>query len=172
MVRSSREFEDCGTCFYLSRHVYQRLLEESSQAFLLPEQGGFRMPGFPLLLPRLVFIWLSIFLGVSFSFFFTPLILFLPLFSLASPSIANSLAHSQLSAITFSLILLLLFLSVFHWSPSLPNSLSPFQIPSPMVHQYNPLLRYLVIKAVWLQKPRLLTDRHSAPSPTTRHRVL
>lgn len=63
-----------------------------------------------------------------------------------SPSFTHSLAHSQLSTITPSLIILLLFF-VFYWSSSLPNSLSPFQIPSHMVHQSNPLPRYLIIKS-------------------------
>lgn len=32
-ARSSQEFEECAVCFYLSRHVYQRLLRESTRAF-------------------------------------------------------------------------------------------------------------------------------------------
>lgn len=82
------------------------------------------------------------------------------------PSFAHSLARSQLSTITPSLIILPLF-SVFYWSPSLPNSLSPFQIPCHMVHQCNPLPRYLIIKAVWLQKGSTLHWLLLSPFPYT-----
>lgn len=175
---SSQEFEECGACFYLSSHVYQRVLKESTQAFLLPKQRVFRMQAgwleFLLLLSRLLFVWVAVFLS-SFLFFSLSFCLsrFVCLFShyrmsspSSLPSFAHSLARSQLSTITPSLIILPLF-SVFYWSPSLPNSLSPFQIPCHMVHQCNPLPRYLIIKAVWLQKGSTLHWLLLSPFPYT-----
>ena len=42
-VLSSQELEECRVCFYLSSHVYQKVLKESTQAFLPREQSVFRM---------------------------------------------------------------------------------------------------------------------------------
>ncbi len=105
-VLSSQEFEECGACFYLSSHVYQRVLKESTQAFLLPEQRVFRMQAgwleFLPLLSRLLFVWVAVFLS-SLLFFFSPSCsvfkICLPIFSLLHvlhllPFFLHSLTHS------------------------------------------------------------------------------
>lgn len=92
--------------------------------------------------------------GLSFCCFFLifclsdwlPLIL--SIFS-PPPSVVPLLTHPL--PILLSLIILPLF-PFFYWSHSLPNSLSPLQIPSHMLYQCNPLPWYLIIKAAWQKK--------------------
>lgn len=166
-VLSSQEFEECGACFYLSSRVYQRAPMKSALAFLL--QGVFGMQAG----------WLP---GVSPAFFLSPVYLLgcLSFFAVFYPSLVLSFrifppcflaSSSSCLALKFStaspsLIIHPLF-AVFYWSFLLPNSLSPFQILSHMVHQCNPLPRYLIIKAVWLKKGSTLHRPLSSSFPYT-----
>ena len=62
---SSQEFEECGACFYLSGHVYERFLIEPTPAFLLLEQKVFKMQtgylGCPLLHSHLLVVRSAVF---------------------------------------------------------------------------------------------------------------